>query len=154
MGSQFVQLPSLGPVVVDELDVDTALSVLDVWLLSWKDQDWRAMAPFSTPIGGDDEIKAKLLKGTFSYRRITSYSEPQFKDGNTDTPEGDVAISFADFDVSVELADGRGTESFVARVIGIGDKWGVNAVSTMKRTTSPPGKASNGEEEDQRPEAQ
>lgn len=125
---------------VDVLDVETAEAVLLAWLLSWKDQDWRAMAPFTAPIGGDLDGKAKLLASNFQNRRITKYSDPKFQDGNTDTPAGDVAISFADFSVSVDLADGRGSESFVARVIGIGDKWGVNAISTMKRTTSPPGK--------------
>lgn len=123
----------------DVLDVDTAKAVLCAWLLSWKDQDWRAMAPFTAPLNkGLDE--AKLLADNFSHRRITQYTDPQFKDGDKDTlSEGDV-VSWADFDVSVALADGRGPESFVARVIGIGDKWGVNAISTMKRTTSPPGK--------------
>ena len=126
--------------MIETQDVDAAKAVLVEWLDAWQVLDWQRMAANANPLSKDLDEGAKLLSDNFHHRRILKHSEPEFKDGHTDTPPDDERIGFADFAVSVALADGQRTESFVARVIGIGSRWGVNAVSTMKRTTSPPGK--------------
>ena len=129
------------------LDVEAAKAVLVEWLAAWLTRDWRRMAANTAPV--TQTVDGQVLASNFSHREITQYTDPQFKDGNTSSLSGQERVSFADFSVSV-ACDGRGDESFVARVIGIGDKWGVNAISTMKRTTSPSGK---GQQWQRRPKA-
>ena len=123
--------------MADRPDVDAAKTTLTNWLDAWQNQDWPGMARITNSAG--EGMDAKRLSDYFQNRSITKHSEPKFSDGNVGSTFHTDPVSFADFDVSVTLADGR-IESFVARVVGLGAKWGVNAVSTMKRTTAPPGK--------------
>lgn len=124
--------------MIEAPDVDAAKAVLIEWLNEWRNQCWVRMAQRSAPV--NKAVDSGFLASHFSNRKITQHTDPEFKDGNMEVLADDDKVGFADFDVSVDLAEGCGSASFVARVVGVGDKWGVNAISTMKRTTSPPGK--------------
>ena len=126
--------------MIEAPDVDAAKKTLVEWLDAWLIHDWRRMADFTSSSNGDLDARTPLLEANFCNRKITQHTEPKFKDGNMEALDDDDKVGFADFDVSVALTEGRGSESFVARVVGVNSVWGVNAVSTMKRTTSPPGK--------------
>ncbi len=122
------------------MEHSAAKETLTKWLQAWVEKDWERMAELTQCCTAEIDGRAPVIAAAFNHRWAESYEEPIFKDGREETPPSDVPIGYADFEVRVCREDGRGTELFTARVVGVAGKWRVNAISTMTRTLEPAGK--------------
>ncbi len=135
-GLQLPWLRDVGGMARRMMDAAPALSVLTEWLDAWVARDWRRMAELTMSLASDVDARARLLAANFRHRTIMNHTEPQFTEGNEQNLPDEGPVGFADFKVAVNLGDDRGTESFVARVVGVDNVWKVNATSTTRRSTS------------------
>jgi len=122
--------------MVEGFDHSAAKETLVAWLAAWQACDWAAMAALTASSNPDLQHRTELVRMNFHHRMIVDYDEPVFEDCDQDIQSEDDSVMWADFSVSVALTERRGSESFVARVIGVGSSWAVSAASTTKRASS------------------
>lgn len=117
-----------------------ALAALVEWLDAWQRRDWHRMAELTSTQGADTDSTAAILARNFRHRLIDGHDVPTEVHSAIEDDEDFGRIGEADFAVSVDLDEGRGPESFIARVQVVGRNCRVNAASTMSRRTAPRGR--------------
>jgi len=125
--------------MMTEQESGDARAVMVEWLEALKVVNWKRMSELSQP-ARVEMIDPRILADNFKHRRIIDFDPPQFKEGNRETLDEGEEVGFVDFAVTTTLINSLGRESFVARVVLVGESWRVNVFSTMKRTTERAGK--------------